>query len=386
VHAYDLDAVTEATRLTREGRLAQATALLQRSLAAPSGNGESRPGGGATGAGADARSVGGAEDGGLVARLTAALPGRVGQHRPELPDLAGLHLRRPAALQCPPDERPPGQFLDRSYRDHAGTRRYKLYVPTRYTGQDVPLVVMLHGGTQDAEDFAAGTGMNGLAEHETVLVAYPEQARSANSMGYWNWFQPGDQVRGAGEPSLVAGITREIAAEYAVDPDRVYVAGFSAGGAMAAVVAATYPDLYAAAGVHSGLAYGAAHDLPSAFAAMHAGGGLATPGSRIPLIVFHGDSDSTVDIINAEHLVRQGTGAAPGITVATVREEPPGRHRCTRTVHCGPDGRTLVELWTVHGAGHAWSRGTPYGTYTDPHGPDASAEMLRFFAEHPRLR
>jgi len=427
MHVYDHAAVTEATRLTREGRLAEATALLQRTLGGSSRNRDPGPVAQATGAShhdeqvpapgrppatgqtlpsalnhrpwfgslrgdppAGARSVGAAQDGDLLAQLKAALPVRAGgpprPHRPGVLDLTGLPTVRPARPQRPPGQRPPGRFLDRSYHNRAGTRRYKVYVPTGYDGQDVPLVVMLHGGTQDAEDFADGTGINELAERETVLVAYPEQARSANSMGYWNWFQPGDQMRGAGEPSLVAGITQEIVANYAVDADRVYVGGFSAGGAMAAVVAATYPDLYAAAGVHSGLAYGAAGDLPSAFAAMHAGGGLSTKGPRIPMIVFHGDSDSTVDIVNADYLVRQGTGAAPGINAGGTREERPGRHPSTRTVHRGPDRRELVELWTIHGGGHAWSGGTPYGTYTDPRGPDASVEMLRFFAEHPRLR
>ena len=388
--AYDSAAMTEATRLTREGRLAEATALLQRTLggtpAAPAPapeevlDADDLP----AGAGPPA----GAGGGGLLARLKAALPapttGRPGPHRLPAPDLLRrLRTKRPAPLRRPAPEQPPGQFLDRSYTGPAGTRAYKLYVPTGYTGQSVPLVVMLHGGTQDAADFADGTGMNEWAERETVLVAYPEQARSANGMGYWNWFRPTDQGREAGEPSLIAGITREVAAGWAVDPDRVHVAGFSAGGAMAAVMAATHPDLYAAAGVHSGLAYGAAEDVPSAFAAMQAGGGRPAPGGTIPLIVFHGDGDPTVDAVNADWLVRQAIGTRPA-TVASTREDAPGRRPSTRTVHSGPDGTVLVERWTVHGAGHAWSGGTAYGSYTDPQGPDASAEMLRFFGRHPR--
>ena len=271
-----------------------------------------------------------------------------------------------------------------TYSNAAGARTYRLFVPSGYTGEPVPLVVMLHGGTQSTEDFAAGTGMDALAERETFLVAYPEQSRSANPMKYWNWFQPGDQHRDAGEPSLIAGITAQIMQTHAVDADRVWVAGFSAGAAMAATMAATYPDVYAAAGVHSGLAHGAAHDVGSAFAAMKSGGHpapLARPGA--PLIVFHGDQDGTVNHVNVGRLVDQGLGAGHVSTEQT-RGRASGGREFTRTVHRGPDGSTRVESWTVHGSGHAWSGGSAQGSYTDPQGPDASAELLRFFRQHPR--
>ena len=275
-----------------------------------------------------------------------------------------------------------------TYSNTAGQRTYRLFVPSGYTGEPVPLVVMLHGGTQSTEDFAAGTGMDALAERETLLVAYPEQSRSANPMKYWNWFQPGDQHRDAGEPSLIAGITAQIMDSHAVDADRVWVAGFSASAAMAATMAATYPDVYAAAGVHSGLAHGAAHDVGSAYAAMKSGGNptpLARPGA--PLIVFHGDRDSTVHHVNVDRIVDQGLGGGhhPGPTDPDVtRGQVPGGRAFTRTVRRGSDGSTLVESWTVHGSGHAWSGGSAHGSYTDPQGPDASAELLRFFREHPR--
>jgi poly(hydroxyalkanoate) depolymerase family esterase len=239
---------------------------------------------------------------------------------------------------------------------------------------------MLHGGTQTVADFATATRMSELAEEHGFLVAYPEQVTSANPMRYWNWFQPGDQQRGAGEPAILAGIVTEIADTHAVDRDRVYVAGFSAGAAMAAVLGATYPDVFAAVGVHSGLPHGCAHDVASAFAAMRAGP-VARPLDRaVPVIAFHGDADPTVAPDNATRVVEQFTrGAVRGDTLV---ERGPGRP-ATRTV-VRRDGVAVAERWTVHGSGHAWSGGVAGGSYTDPAGPDASAEMIRFFAEHPR--
>ena len=324
------------------------------------------------------------------------LPGLPGAHGvPTAPAVQTLLSRlphapvgMPAPTIRPPHPGPaaPGRFLDYSYANAAGERAYRLYVPTSYTGQPAPLIVMLHGGTQSADDFAAGTRMNDLAERHGFLVAYPEQSRSANPMGYWNWFQPADQHRGHGEASIIAGITEQVIDGYAIDPGRVYIAGFSAGGAMAAVVAAAYPDLYAAVGVHSGLPAGAAYDIPSAFAAMRNGAPGRTTGS-VPMIIFHGDSDATVDHANADQLAN---GALPAggdrPHTRTTRKGVPGGHEYTRQVHTDRDGTPLVEQWTIHHAGHAWSGGSPYGSYTDPQGPDASTEFRRFFAQHPPAR
>jgi poly(hydroxyalkanoate) depolymerase family esterase len=297
-------------------------------------------------------------------------------------NLGGLPLSSPVAK--PPAEDSATRFLPKSFSNQAGTRPYKLYIPSGYHGQPVPLIVMLHGCTQSPDDFATGTRMNMAAETDTCLVAYPGQTSAANMQKCWNWFNQGDQRRGGGEPSLIAGITREIIRDFAVDPARVYVAGLSAGGAAAAIMGDAYPDLYAAVGVHSGLACGAARDMPSAFGVMQSGGnGHPRLNSQrpVPVIIFHGERDTTVNARNGDAVAAQ---AVQGMSLRTRVEagQVPGGHAYTRTLHIDGNGKTLVEQWLVQGGGHAWFGGSPAGSYTDPRGPDASKEMLRFFLEH----
>jgi poly(hydroxyalkanoate) depolymerase family esterase len=289
-----------------------------------------------------------------------------------------------------PDPRAPGEFLQGSFSAAAGTRRYKLYVPSVPASGPRPLIVMLHGCTQDPDDFAAGTAMNALAEEHGCLVLYPEQAQSANASLCWNWFEAAHQERDAGEPSLIAGMTREVIERSKADRARVYVAGLSAGGAMAAIMAAAYPDLYAAVGVHSGLPVGRARDLITGLAAMKkklpAGAGR-TAGKlrqRVPVIVFHGDQDDVVHSGNGDAVLEQFVHPAPGSPVEPLRRlqergGDAGGRGYTKTAMLDSTGRSVAEFWELHGAGHAWSGGSPAGSYTDPAGPNASAEMLRFF-------
>ena len=393
--------MAEALRLIRDGRLAEATALLQTGLPAapahPTAGRGTVPRSHATAASANGlpglptRPAGlpsGLADklGPALAELQARLPGSWHGLRPPHGPLAQPGLRPSHGADAAAAARAPGGRIDRlAHTEAAGSRAYDLYVPTGYHGQPVPLVVMLHGGTQDATDFAAGTRMNELAERHTFLVAYPEQSTEANPGRYWNWFRPGDQVRDRGEPAIVAGITRRVMSDHKVDPTRVYIAGLSAGGAMAAVMVTAYPDLYAAAGVHSGLAYGCAQDIPSAFAAMQTGGSPA-PTNPVPLIVFHGDRDGTVSPVNADRLVGScvaayaAGGSAPEPAVTQDGEGNGRGYR--RTEYRDAGGVVVAEHWTVHGGGHAWFGGSAAGSYTEPEAPDASAEMVRFFLHH----
>ncbi|WP_244497981.1 extracellular catalytic domain type 1 short-chain-length polyhydroxyalkanoate depolymerase [Aureimonas sp. AU40] len=275
---------------------------------------------------------------------------------------------------------PPGaRFESLRHEGPHGARAYRLYTPSRPSEDPRPLVLMLHGCTQNPEDFAIGTRMNALAEEMNVLVAYPEQPRAANSSLCWNWFEPAHQRRGAGEPAILAGIVEDIARSNPVDRTRIFAAGLSAGGAMAAVLGAAYPDLLAAVGVHSGLPQGSADTVASALAVMRSGkapGRGTARGART--IVFHGTADRTVNPINGEQLAGLADGDARG---AETREGASGGRAFTRTIRPAGADTPAIEHWRIEGLGHAWSGGDAGGSHSDPIGPDASREMLRFFLQ-----
>ena len=331
---------------------------------------------------------------GLMPRAAKAqsgitIDGSAYEIRPEValdvPRVAGPHpnVREPATIETPTTQS--GEFLERTFTGSTGTRAYKVYVPAGYShdaSQSLPMVVMLHGCTQSPDDFAAGTRMNELADEHGFIAVYPAQSATANAQRCWNWFRAEDQVRECGEPAIIAAITKHVAATYRVDCRRIFVVGMSAGAAMAVILATTYPDVYAAVGAHSGLAYAAAHDVPSAFKAMHAAGKSSAPSGApilIPAIVFHGDNDRTVASGNAASIVGHAVASRAG---STLREEvtsgEAGGRKFSRRVYADAGNDVVAEHWVVHGAGHAWSGGSTAGSFTDARGPDASSEIIRF--------
>ena len=305
-------------------------------------------------------------------------------------ELSGLR-RGPAQLlglrKAPTVAVPEGAaYLARSFACAAGSRDYKVYVPSGAKARRLPLIVMLHGCTQNPDDFAVGTGMNRLAEERGFIAAYPEQPASANPSACWNWFDVAHQTRDEGEPAILAGVTRAVMAEFAVDPARVYVAGLSAGGAMAAILSAIYPELYAAAGVHSGLPRGAAADLPSALAAMRSSPArparrASHTNGRVRTIVFHGANDKIVHPSNATAILADARAGLADPAQESILAGAAAGRTYTRTLVMDGRGVLQAEYWAIDGLGHAWSGGSPEGSFTDAHGPDASREMLRFFLD-----
>ena len=306
--------------------------------------------------------------------------------------MKGLNLP-PAWQDMPRPAKPPislpegAVFRAETYSGPTGSRAYRHYVPASASHGVNGIVLMLHGCTQTPEDFAIGTKMNALAEAHRLVVIYPEQARGANAQSCWNWFSKGDQRRDRGEPAILAGITRTAMAEHDVTPDRVFVAGLSAGAAMAVILGETYPDIFAAVGAHSGLPLGAASDVPSAFAAMageRQGAAAARPvtGAR-RAIVFHGAADRTVHPTNGVEIARRVGNSRGGQAIQTTEMGKQDGRKFRRILTSDTNGQVLSEHWVIDGLGHAWSGGNGAGSYADPAGPDASAEMIRFFLDLP---
>lgn len=298
---------------------------------------------------------------------------------------------RPATAEgrAPSPALPEGaRFLDDQFTCDAGARRYRTYLPASAAhGCATGMIVMLHGCTQTPEDFAAGTGMNDLAEVHGFIVVYPHQSRGENAQSCWNWFQRGDQRRDRGEPAILAGLARKLAAEHGVPEGRIFVAGLSAGAAMAVILGETYPDVFSGVGAHSGLPAGSAKDVPSAFAAMAGNGTVSAPqkgAAAVRTIILHGTADTTVHPSNGEQIARRALDLGPGQTIQTQERGQAEGRAYVRKLTADGDGPALVEQWVIEGLGHAWSGGSARGSYTDAQGPDASSAMVRFFFEGPR--
>lgn len=358
-----LDEMMKATALTRSGRLGEATHLIQRAL-------------------------GGAGAVGANRSLSPAAPD-------DVTDVPVREREWPAALPpaAPAVEEQEGTFTQHEHLFDGQRYSYRLYTPAGTAQGETeprPVLVMLHGCKQDAADFARGTAMNELARQRGFLVVYPQQLAGGNTMGCWNWFEPAHQQRGRGEPEMIATLARKIVAGHRGDPRRVYVAGLSAGGAMAMLVGHLYPDVFAAVGVHSGLAPGSASDLVSAFAAMRKGrpANAHALTTALPAIVFHGGADKTVHPGNGRQIVQALLAAAdmPPPAASSTKEaaKEDGKRVAARTVYKAPDGSIWLEHWEIVSGPHAWSGGRPEGSFTDPEGPDASAALVKFLMQHRR--
>ena len=338
--------LAEAMHLGRDGRFTEATALIQRGL-----------------------------------HLT-----RTPARTDESTAVADRHCLIDGDFEALEDVAPTGGRSIRGRYTHGSEARgYELYVPVATDDAPRPLILMLHGCQQDAADIARLTRLNQLADEQGFIVLYPSQSRTANATGCWNWFLPEHQRSDQGEAALLAALTSDIAVRHGADPHRLYVAGLSAGGAMSLTLAATHPELFAAVGVHSGLPHGLARDQVSALTLMHqgppaVGGQVSTKrGSGVPIIVFQGDADLRVNPSNASWIIEQALSGDEPSRIEHETGRAAGGLDYTRTRYLDPDRAIRAELWMVHGGGHGWFGGDPAGSFTEPRGPDASREMLRFF-------
>ena len=398
------ETLLKATRMTRNGHLMDATRLIQQALAGAVARAAPASAHTARAANDDARPthVNNVIDVEARQIMDGAVPAP-----PQPENQPANQPANPPVSQSADQTSTPFQLCGRFVADEfvfeAKTYPYRLYVPVlpAASGTGVtalPLVVLLHGCTQNAVDFAAGTAMNPLADTHGCLVLYPQQITSGNAQMCWNWFDPAHQAAGRGETGMIAALTQHIldqpVGHYvsggAADPLRVYITGLSAGGAMAAVVAAQHPALFAAVGVHSGLAAGAARNMLSALKAMGRGA-AGTAAAALPTIVFHGTADKTVSPANGDSVTKAAVKAIEArqparLALVASHDQPAANTGATkkarRTVYRDTQGTPLVELWSVAAGPHAWSGGDPAGSYTDPGGLSASAAMLAFFLQH----
>lgn len=377
--------MTKATELTKAGKLAEATALIQSLLSDKTQDAAVLQ---------DATVIEGSftrlEE---TSQSEAAKPGPARRDaksprtslRETLRKITAGGMPGHAPFHKAPASLPVGaEFITLTHRSGSDQRNYKLYIPANRPSTAMPLIVMLHGCTQSPDDFAAGTGMNALAEQHGFLVAYPAQPAGANANKCWNWFKAEDQSRDRGEPALIAGLTRDIVRDFQADPARIYVAGLSAGGAAAAIMGAAYPDLFSAVGVHSGLAVGAASDIPQAFSAMRSGSAGLISVKTVPIIVIHGMADATVHPRNGDAVIAQSLQAFGSVESTEIKGMSNGGKSYRQIRYIDRNGRTMGEHWEIDGAGHAWAGGFAEGSFTDPSGPSASKEMVRFFLSHAK--
>jgi poly(hydroxyalkanoate) depolymerase family esterase len=295
-----------------------------------------------------------------------------------------------------------GSLVQGTYSDAVGTLSYEAYVPSTYVqGTPVPLIVALHGCTQNPEKFRRLTRFDELAESRNVIVVFPEQTSTANEQNCWNFFKDEHIHRGAGEASLIAGVTQQVRAKYTIDPHRIYAAGLSAGGAMASVMSATYPDVFAASGIGSGCEYAAGaacagyQGVDPEQAGRQAYDAMGANARMMPVIIFQGDQDTTVPPINAKQLIQQWQATAdwadngardqsvPAAPMDTAAAAVPAGRSYTVSHYSDGHGGELIQYWNVQGMGHAWSGGCGCEPYSDPGGPNETAAMYDFFMSHP---
>lgn len=369
------DALREAKALTLQGRLMEATRQIQLGLGA--------------GAGAAKPSAGGSNSDEVEMPVEWSTgPSRAPAADVAVEDIAFREVFKPVPLVEPVTSVPPAPGADFDLKNFVfGAQHYgyHLFIPANRGTAALPLLVMLHGCKQDALDFSAGTAMNALAERDQFMVLYPQQIRHANSMGCWNWFEPAHQQHGRGEPGMIAALASHIVQTHNGDAPRVYVAGLSAGGAMAALVGKLHPEIFAGVAVHSGLPPGAARDLPTALAAMRSGPGRTAGVVPIglPTLVIHGSADKTVASANASRMAQEEVAywARQGVALDLQKFDSHTQSGRGATVSrwSDPRGKALVEVWSIASAPHAWAGGDASGSYTDPKGPSASEAVVWFF-------